>query len=167
MPQLSPDTGREGPVVSDVWVVNTDGGARGNPGPAGAGIVLRSPDGEIASRGGAYLGEVTNNVAEYEALLWGLRAARHFGATRLTVRADSELVVKQMRGEYRVKNEGLRPLFVSAQGLRRGFDSVDFVHVRRAENAEADALANEAMDGRCSVGDAPEGPGEAPSTLFG
>lgn len=153
--------------MSGTWYLNSDGGARGNPGPAGVGIVLRSPDGEVALRGGAYLGEATNNVAEYEALLWGLRAARSLGARTLVVRADSELVVKQLRGEYRVKNEGLKPLFVQAQALRRAFESVEFVHVRREDNAEADALANEAMDGRCIVGDAPEPPGEAATTLFG
>lgn len=153
--------------MSGAWTLNTDGGARGNPGPAGAGIVLRSPDGAIVARGGAFLGSVTNNVAEYEALLWGLRAAKALGVTRLVVRADSELVVKQLRGEYRVKNEGLKPLFTRAQGLRRAFDSVEFVHVRREQNAEADALANEAMDGRCCVGDAPEAPGDSPATLFG
>jgi ribonuclease HI len=112
------------------------------------------------------LGSVTNNVAEYEALLWGMRAALALGAKQLQVRADSELVVKQMRGEYRVKNEGLKPLFCQAQALRRGFDAVEFVHVRREENADADALANEAMDGRCTVGDAPEPPGQASATLF-
>lgn len=152
--------------MTGTWTVNTDGGARGNPGPGGAGVVLRSPDGEVLVRGGCFLGTVTNNVAEYEALLWGLRAARAMGARHLVVRADSELVVRQMRGEYRVKNEGLKPLFVQAQGLRRAFESVDFVHVRREDNAEADALANEAMDGRCLVGDAPEAPGSSASTLF-
>lgn len=153
--------------MSDAWVVNTDGGARGNPGPGGIGVVLRNPSGEVVASGGAFLGSVTNNVAEYEAMLWGMRAARAHGASKLVVRADSELVVKQMRGEYRVKNEGLKPLFVQAQGLRRAFDSVEFVHVRREANAEADALANDAMDGRCLVGDLPEPPGECASTLFG
>lgn len=153
--------------MSLVWVVNTDGGARGNPGPGGAGIVLRSPEGGVVAKGGAYLGSVTNNVAEYEALLWGMRAALAHGATRLMVRADSELVVKQLRGEYRVKNEGLKPLFCQAQGLRRAFEAVEFVHVRREDNAEADAMANEAMDGRCIVGDAPEPPGTTGATLFG
>jgi ribonuclease HI len=109
---------------------------------------------------------VTNNVAEYEALLWGLRSAHALGAARLHVMADSELVVRQMRGEYRVKNEGLRPLFAAAQALRRRFDDVRFDHVRRAENAEADALANEAMDVRGLVGDAPEPPSPREGTLF-
>lgn len=153
--------------MSDRWVLHTDGGARGNPGPGGVGIVLRRPDGAIATKGGAFLGTVTNNVAEYEALLWGLRAARALGANELLVKADSELVVKQMRGEYRVKNEGLKPLFCEAQALRRAFDAVEFSHVRRAENAEADALANDAMDGQCTVGDAPEPPTAGAGRLFG
>lgn len=129
---------------------------------------MRSPDGAIAATGGAYLGEVTNNVAEYQALLWGLRAARALGASSLVVKADSELVVKQLRGEYRVKNAGLKPLFVEAQGLLRTFERIEVTHVRREENVEADALANEAMDGRCTVGDAPEPPASVPhrSTLF-
>ncbi len=148
------------------WTVNTDGGARGNPGPGGAGIVLRSPDGHVVARAGAFLGSVTNNVAEYQALLWGMRAALAHGARHLTVRADSELVVKQLRGEYRVKNEGLKPLFCQAQALRHGFDSVEFVHVRREDNAEADAVANEAMDQRCVVGEAPDPPGSDTATLF-
>jgi ribonuclease HI len=153
--------------VSGTWIVNSDGGARGNPGPGGAGIVLRSPDGEIVCRGGAFLGTVTNNVAEYQALLWGMRAARAHGAHALEVRADSELIVKQLRGEYRVKNEGLKPLFLEAQRLQRGFDSVTFLHVPRAANAEADALANDAMDRTATVGDAPEPPCGRPTTLFG
>lgn len=168
MPQLPSYPRREGfRPVSERWIVNTDGGARGNPGPGGAGMILRSPDGEVAASGGAYLGTVTNNIAEYEALLWGMRAALALGAKRLEVRADSELVVKQLRGEYRVKNEGLKPLFCQAQGLRRAFENVEFVHVRREQNAEADALANEAMDGTCRVGNAPEPPGECGTTLFG
>jgi ribonuclease HI len=152
--------------MAESWVLNSDGGARGNPGPGGAGIVLRRSDGSVAARGGAFLGSATNNVAEYEALLWGLRAAAALGAKRLVVKADSELVVRQMRGEYRVKNEGLKPLFLQAQALRRRFESIEFVHVRRAENADADALANEAMDGRCEVGDAPEPPSACPGKLL-
>lgn len=148
------------------WTVNSDGGARGNPGPGGAGIVLRDPTGTVVAAGGAFLGTVTNNVAEYEALLWGLRAARALGAERLRVRADSELVVKQLRGEYRVKNKGLQPLFCEAQELRRGFAEVVFEHVLRANNAEADAMANEAMDAGRAVGDAPEPPTPRDDRLF-
>ena len=169
MPELQAHPHREPERlrVSTEWTVNTDGGARGNPGPGGAGIVIRDPSGAVVCRGGAFLGEVTNNVAEYEALLWGLRAAGALGARHVRVRADSELVVKQMRGEYRVKNAGLKPLFLEAQSLRRRFDSTSFEHVVRAENAEADALANEAMDGRITVGDAPDPPCGRADTLFG
>jgi ribonuclease HI len=130
----------------------TDGGARGNPGPAGIGYVLVSDTGEEHAAAGRYLGEATNNVAEYEALVAGLRAARALGVDELVVRADSELVVKQMRGEYRVKHPNLKPLFVSAQELVRGFGAVRFEHVGRADNARADGLANEAMDCRGDVG---------------
>lgn len=152
--------------MTGVWTVNSDGGSRGNPGPGAAGIVVRDPSGEIVARGGSFLGDVTNNMAEYEALLWAMRAARALGATSVRLRADSELVVKQMRGEYRVKNEGLKPLFLQAQALVRTFESVEFQHVRREANAEADALANEAMDTRGDVGDAPEPPGERSCSLF-
>ncbi|HZL06878.1 MAG TPA: ribonuclease HI family protein [Coriobacteriia bacterium] len=130
----------------------TDGGARGNPGPAGIGFVLVSEAGDELAAAGRYLGETTNNVAEYEALLAGLCAARAVGADELLVRADSELVVKQMRGEYRVKHPNLKPLFVRAQELVRGFALVRFEHVRRAENARADGLANDAMDCQGDVG---------------
>lgn len=144
--------------MTDRWVANVDGGSRGNPGPGAAAIVLRDPAGEVVASGGSFLGEVTNNVAEYEALLWGMRVAQELGARRLLLRADSELVVRQMRGEYRVRNEGLRPLFLEAQKLRRGFDQVEFEHVRRDENAEADALVNAALDSGGVVGDAPLAP---------
>ncbi|MBN2247257.1 MAG: ribonuclease HI family protein [Coriobacteriia bacterium] len=153
--------------MSGVWTVNSDGGSRGNPGPGAAGIVVRDASGQIVARGGSYLGEVTNNVAEYEGVLWGMRAARALGAESVRMRADSELVVKQMRGEYRVKNEGLKPLFLQAQALVRAFAHVEFEHVRREANVEADALANEAMDARSDVGDAPEAPGACTGTLFG
>lgn len=152
--------------MSGPWVVHTDGGARGNPGPGGVGVVVHAPDGTLAAQGGAYLGAVTNNVAEYEALLWGLRAALALGARDVLVKADSELVIKQMRGEYRVKNEGLKPLFLQARELERRFEAVTFTHVRRADNAQADALANEAMDSRGLVGDAPEPPRTGGRTLF-
>lgn len=152
--------------MSGMWTVNTDGGSRGNPGPAGAGVVIRDPSGEIVARGGSHLGSATNNVAEYEAMLWGMRAARALGATSLLVRADSELVVKQMLGQYRVKNEGLKPLFLRAQELRRAFERVEFEHVPREANVEADALANEAMDTGMDVGDAPEPPDRRGATLF-
>ena len=153
-------------MTGRTWVVNTDGGARGNPGPGGAGIVIRHPDGSVAAWGGAFLGTVTNNVAEYEALIWGLRAARELGAREVRVEADSELAVKQMRGEYRVKHAGLRPLFCEAQELVRAFERVEFVHVRREDNTAADAAANEAMDARSLVGDAPSPPARGATRLF-
>lgn len=119
------------------------------------GIVVTDPAGDIVCRGGAFIGTATNNVAEYEAIIWGMRVAAAYGAATLRVFSDSELIIRQMRGEYRVKNAGLKPLFSSAQALVRAFGSVDFVHVPRAENADADALANEAMDARATVGNAP------------
>ena len=137
----------------DAFTLRTDGGARGNPGPAGAGFVLEDPSGAIVRSGARYLGFATNNVAEYEALICGLRVADAHGVRRLRVCADSELVVKQINGAYRVKNEGLKPLFATASKLLRRFESVDMVHVRRENNAAADALANEAMDLRADVGD--------------
>ncbi|MDZ4169009.1 MAG: ribonuclease HI family protein [Coriobacteriia bacterium] len=132
-------------------VLHTDGGARGNPGPAGAGFVIEA-DGEIVCRGGRYLGSTTNNVAEYEALIWGLENVRELGFTAVAVNADSELVVKQLQGAYRVKNAGLKPLFLSAMALLRGFDEYTVTHVRRENNADADAMANAAMDEQATVG---------------
>lgn len=135
------------------YTLRTDGGARGNPGPGGAGFVLEDETGAIVRGGGRYLGSVTNNIAEYEALIWGLRTALDHGVTDLRVCADSELVVRQINGQYRVKNEGLKPLFASAKALLARFASVRVVHVRREQNAAADALANEAMDSRSTCGD--------------
>lgn len=147
-------------------VLRSDGGARGNPGPAGAGFVIEV-GGDTVCRGGRYLGECTNNVAEYEALLWGLENVRALGHDEVSVFADSELLVKQINGQYRVKNEGLKPLFVRALSLLRGFRSFEVAHVRREANKDADAMANEAMDLRADVGDyaCPPG-GAATGTLF-
>lgn len=144
--------------------LRTDGGARGNPGPGGAGFVLEDSSGEVVRRGGRFLGSVTNNVAEYEALIWGMETALDQGVARLRVCADSELVVRQMNGIYRVKNEGLKPLFARAQALARRFGSVEIVHVRREQNVAADELANAAMDGRTTVGDGvdPDNPAQPP-----
>lgn len=144
----------------------TDGGSRGNPGPAGIGIVLLRETGDVCCAGGRFLGECTNNVAEYEALIWGLRSAAHCGMTELLVRADSELVVKQMRGEYRVKHPGLQPLYAKAKEAARAFARIRYEHVRREQNTQADALANAAMDARCDVGDVPEGSTADADTLF-
>lgn len=145
----------------------TDGGSRGNPGPAGIGIVLLRENGDVCCAGGRFLGECTNNVAEYRALIWGLKTAVNFGVTDLLVRADSELVVKQMRGEYRVKHPGLQPLFARAKDLARGLASVRYEHVRREQNTHADELANAAMDSKCDVGDVPDGAvGSEQGSLF-
>lgn len=127
-------------------VAYIDGGARGNPGPAGYGVRLETPDGAVVDEFHGSLGVATNNVAEYHGLLAALRRAAEGGHRELIVRSDSELLVKQMRGEYRVKHPGLRPLYEQARGLVRRIGRVTFEHVPRARNAEADRLANLAMD---------------------
>ncbi len=128
-----------------VAVIFADGGSRGNPGPAGSGAVIKV-DGEIVAELSKFLGPATNNVAEYTALIIGLEQALVLGYKRVDVRMDSELVVKQMLGLYKVKNENLRDLFMQAQALVRKFSSFDIKHVRREFNKEADRLANLAMD---------------------
>ena len=133
-------------------VLRTDGGSRGNPGPAGAGFVIEVA-GDIICRGGRFLGSVTNNIAEYEALIWGLENVSALGYSDVAVFADSELLVKQLNGQYRVKNEGLKPLFARASALLHGFARSKVSHVRREYNAAADTMANEAMDTRSTVGD--------------
>jgi len=129
------------------WTLRCDGGARGNPGPGALGYALFDPSGAEVEARGAYLGSVTNNVAEYRALIAGLEAARRCGVPRLKVCMDSELVVRQMTGEYRVKHPGLKPLHAEASAARGGIPAVRFVAVRRAENARADQLVNEVLDG--------------------
>lgn len=152
--------------MPSAFTLRTDGGARGNPGPAGAGFVLEDQDGAVVRSGGRFLGTRTNNAAEYEALVWGLETALDEGVRDLCIRADSELMVKQVSGLYRVKNEGLRPLHARAKSLLSSFDSYEIRHVRREENAAADALANAAMDERRTVGDG-VGPGHrGQSSLF-
>jgi len=128
------------------WTLRCDGGARGNPGPGALGYALFDPAGAEIEARGEYLGTVTNNVAEYRALIAGLEAARRHGAQRLRVCMDSELVVRQMTGEYRVKNAGLKPMHAAADVARRAIASVRFVSVPRAENARADRIVNETLD---------------------
>jgi ribonuclease HI len=123
-----------------------DGGSRGNPGPAASGAVLFGEDGEVLREVGTYLGVATNNVAEWTGLVTGLQAALELGVDDLAVRLDSELVVKQISGAYRVKHEGLIPLHAKAKALLRKFARVDVRHVRRKENAAADALVNQVLD---------------------
>lgn len=128
------------------WGLWCDGGARGNPGPGAMAYVLTDPTGREVEARGELLGDVTNNVAEYQGLLAGLAAARRHGVTGLHVRLDSELVVKQMTGEYRVKHEGLKPLHASAREAAGAFESVRFEAIPRARNARADQLVNETLD---------------------
>ena len=124
----------------------TDGGARGNPGPAGYGVHIQDGAGETLAELVGPLGTATNNVAEYSGLIAALQWALEHGHTRVSVRMDSELVVKQMRGEYKVKHAGLQPLHAEARGLVSRLDRVVFEHVRREQNKVADRLSNEAMD---------------------
>ena len=128
-------------------VVNVDGGARGNPGPAAIGVVVRDSDGEVLGEVGERIGEATNNVAEYRALLRGIELAAEHGATELELIGDSELVVRQVEGRYKVKNAGIKPLHAEVKGALQGIDSWSIRHVRRAENADADRLVNQALDG--------------------
>ena len=123
-----------------------DGGARGNPGPAGYGVRIEQPDGTLVQELHGGLGIATNNVAEYNGLLAALRWAVDHGHRRLLIRADSELLVKQMRGEYKVKHPGLQPLVARARLLVAELDDVTFQHVRREQNKEADRLSNLGMD---------------------
>ena len=126
--------------------LSTDGGARGNPGPAAYGFVLETDDGTVLDARGEKIGVATNNVAEYRALIAGLEAALAHGVKELEVVSDSELLVKQMRGEYKVKNAALKTLSTQAAALGRGLDSVSYTAVRREHNELADRLVNEALD---------------------
>ena len=126
--------------------VFSDGAARGNPGPAGAGAVLIDADGNVIARLGRYLGKQTNNVAEYQGLILGLEHARQLGFRNVEVRADSQLLVRQLKGEYAVKHAGLKPLHAEAIRLLRSFEHADVQHVPREENALADAMSNRAID---------------------
>lgn len=135
--------------------LRTDGAARGNPGPAAAGVVIERLNGSPLARAAVYLGELTNNQAEYRALILGLRAVAAYKPEAVRVYMDSELVVRQMTGEYQVNNAALRPLYDEAQALARALPRVTFAHVPRGRNAEADALANAALDEHARSGTAP------------
>jgi ribonuclease HI len=132
------------PVVE----VFSDGAARGNPGPAGAGAVVRSPDGRVIARVGKFLGTQTNNVAEYEGLLIGVQKALDLGAKEVRIFADSLLVISQLRGEWKIKHPGLRPFYDRAKELLKKFDRVTLQHVRRELNTQADEMSNRAIDER-------------------
>jgi ribonuclease HI len=135
----------------DEVVVCTDGGARGNPGPAGYGVVVTDRDGVVLAELSEGIGWATNNVAEYQGVLAGLEQARALGARRVVVRADSLLVVNQQLGRWKVRNEGLRPLADQVRQLAKGFERVTWRHVPRERNRRADALANRAMDAQGRV----------------
>ena len=127
-------------------VVWCDGAARGNPGPAGAGALLTTPDGAVVAEIARGLGVATNNVAEYTAAIVGLERAAELGATSVTLRSDSLLLVNQLAGRWKVRTAHLRPLYARARELAAGFGTIRFVHVPREENQEADRLANLGAD---------------------
>jgi ribonuclease HI len=126
--------------------IYTDGGARGNPGPAGIGAVAYNTEEEVVFEISQYLGETTNNQAEYKALLKAIEKANAIGAQEVDFYLDSELIVKQLNREYRVKNKDLQPLFVQVYNLSLSFKKISFTHIPREKNKEADKLANQAMD---------------------
>jgi ribonuclease HI len=128
-------------------VIHVDGGARGNPGPAAIGVVVSAPDGTIVDELAERIGEATNNVAEYRALLRGVQQASDLGAREVELINDSELVAKQLTGAYKVKHPAMQPLHAEAIAALKGFDSWRIRSVPRAQNARADALVNEALDG--------------------
>ncbi len=123
-----------------------DGGARGNPGPAAVGAVVTTPEGDPVSEKGVYIGEATNNVAEYRAVMLGIELAREVGARELEIVNDSELVARQIGGQYKVKHAGLRPLFIETMRQLREFDRWTVRNVRRESNERADELVNQALD---------------------
>lgn len=127
-------------------IIHSDGGARGNPGPAGIGALLTDENNHKVAEISKYLGVATNNQAEYKALLAGLKKAKELGADEVLCYLDSELVVKQLNREYKVKNKDLAPLFIEIYNLSLGFKKISYHHIRREFNKEADCLANEAMD---------------------
>jgi ribonuclease HI len=127
-------------------IVHVDGGARGNPGPAAAASVITTPAGEVIDEHAQLIGSATNNVAEYRALLLGLERARQLGASEVEIVGDSELIAKQVQGVYKVKHEAMRPLHSQAMQALRSFDRWAIRTVPRAQNAQADALVNAALD---------------------
>lgn len=131
--------------MSNLWVAFTDGGSRGNPGTAGCGAYVLGPEGQVQEFK-KFLGHQTNNYAEYQGLILALEELAKQQVKQVLVKADSQLMVKQMVGEYRVKNENIKPLYKKAKELEQLFENVSYEHVRREQNKDADRLANEAMD---------------------
>ena len=146
MPAVPHDLGFPAPSGSEEIVAYIDGGARGNPGPAGFGVRIERPDGSLVEEFCESIGVATNNVAEYRGLIAALEWVAARGHRAVRVRSDSLLLVQQMLGNYKVKNAGLQPLHAAARLLARGIGRVAFEHVRREDNAHADRLANAAMD---------------------
>jgi ribonuclease HI len=144
--RLFADASAESTASAAAYRANIDGGSRGNPGPASYGVVIRNPRGEVVAKLKKYIGRMTNNVAEYYGLIAALDYAQSHGIRALRVESDSELLVRQMRGQYKVKSAELRPLFERARKMAYTFSSFKIEHVYREQNAEADALANEALD---------------------
>ena len=149
------------PKTSAAHRFNIDGGSRGNPGPAAYGVVVRDPQGAIVAQLKKYIGRSTNNVAEYYGLIAALDYAQSHGIRAVRIEADSELMVKQMRGQYKVKSVDLQPLFERAKKMSQSFDSFRMDHVYREQNRDADRLANEALDE--AEGKAPTKEGAAPA----
>ncbi|NTU98992.1 ribonuclease HI family protein [Candidatus Falkowbacteria bacterium] len=129
-------------------VIFTDGGARGNPGPAAIGAVIRDEKEQVVAEISEYIGETTNNQAEYRAVIAAIAKAKELGAIELDFYLDSLLVVEQLNGNYKVKNKDLAPLFIQIHNARLGFKKVTFAHVRREQNKDADKLVNLALDSR-------------------
>src|SRR6202162_5600716 len=143
---LFPGAHPDAKPATAAYRANIDGGSRGNPGPASYGVVIRDPRGEVVAKLKKYIGRMTNNVAEYYGLIAALDYAQSNGVRALRVESDSELLVQQMRGHYKVKSADLRPLFERAKKMSQTFESFRIDHVYREQNSEADALANEALD---------------------
>lgn len=133
-------------MVIEELLINCDGGARGNPGPAALGVSIQTPDGVEIEGIGEALGHRTNNYAEYSAVLRGLERARELGARRVHVRSDSQLLIEQLKGNYKVKSKNLIPLYLAVRTAARAFERVTYEHVRREQNVRADELVNQALD---------------------
>jgi ribonuclease HI len=159
--RLFADEHAEAKPAPAAYRANIDGASRNNPGPAAYGVVIRDPRGEIVARLKKYIGRMTNNVAEYYGLIAALDYAQSHGIRALRVESDSELLVKQMRGHYKVKSGDLRPLFERAKKMSQALESFRIEHVYREQNREADALANEALDETSGASSTPGSPSKA------
>lgn len=148
--------------MNETLTLEFDGGSRGNPGPAGIGVVLRAQDGTPVVTLGRFIGRCTNNVAEYRALITAMEEAQKLGAKKILIRGDSELIIRQMTGQYKVKHPDMKALFDEAQEIIRTFESAKIEHNLRHKNELADKLANLAMDRRQDVTEVSESPLDLP-----